>query len=136
MFAESASAWLQTPAGVWFVPVTVSGVPWLLFLWPEEGGLWTLATCTVSTTQPFANATTLARGMLIDGAKAYAEKLAKEQDPKGVTERSAAWRLKQSPSYARTRTARSLGIKVRSTMTDADVADAIYVKLAERSLGG
>lgn len=134
LFAERAAVWLQTPHGVWFIPVK----DWFLFLWPEGHGLFQVGTCRISSPAepPFMNARVLASGLLQDGAMAYAEKLAKQADPAGHTERTAAWRRNSRPTAGRARFARSLGIKVTQLMTDADVADAIHGKLAARSLGG
>ena len=134
LFAERAAVWLQTPHGVWFIPVK----DWFLFLWPEGHGLFQVGTCRISGKDetPFQNSRVLASGLLQDGAMAYAEKLAKQADPAGHTERTAAWRRSSRPTAGRARFARSLGIRVAQTMTDADVADAIHVKLAARSLGG
>jgi hypothetical protein len=134
LFAERAAVWLQTPHGVWFIPVK----DWFLFLWPEGHGLFQVGTCRISGKDetPFQNSRVLASGLLQDGAMAYAEKLAKQADPAGHTERTAAWRRNSRPTAGRARFARSLGIKVTQLMTDADVADAIHGKLAARSLGG
>lgn len=131
LFAESASTWLQTSNGTWFVPVQ----GWLLFLWPEGNGLFTVGSCRLDP-RPFQDSTVLASGMLQDGAMAFAQSLAKQHDPKGHAERTAAWRHPRSPSASRVRFARSIGVRVAQTMTDADVADAIYVKLAGQALGG
>ena len=134
LFAESASTWLQTSNGTWFIPVQ----DWLLFLWPEGGGLFTVGSARIvgMNGKPFTDSTVLARGMLQDGAMAYAQKLAKQHDPKGSAERTAAWRHPKPVQASRAKFARSIGVRVSQTMTDADVADAVFVKLATVALGG
>lgn len=132
LFADSAAVWLQTPRGTWFIPAG----EWLLFLWPEGGGLFTLGTCQTNPHTPFSGSRVIAEHLLQDGAMEMAAKLARQADPKGHAERSASWRQRTTPASKRVQLARSLGVRVTARMTDADVADAVFVKLAEGSLGG
>lgn len=128
LFADSASTWLQTPRGTWFVPVA----GWVLFLWPEGGGMFAVGTVPIG--GKLVDAQVIERGMLLSGAMQYAEELAIQADPKGASARTAAWRNSPTASYRRVQYARSLGIKVRKTMTEADVADAIMRLTVSRQL--
>lgn len=89
LFEQSTSAWLRTPAGVWFVP-TRSGE---FFLWPSsEPGLWDACVAPVVEYKrlPWER---LHTGLPLELAMSWAQTEAEEADP-SVASRTASWRTK------------------------------------------
>jgi superfamily II DNA or RNA helicase len=127
LFRRSASLWLTTEEGCWFIPTDHGFV----FLWPDDdperywvgwkngagtGGSWV---------QPEA--------MELDLAMAVAEGTA-ERDP-GYSKRSASWRTKGGrASAAQKDMARRLQLEYAEDVSKRDLSDLITVRLASRAL--
>lgn len=128
LFRRSASLWLQTDAGCWFIP-TANG---FVFLWPDDhdveaywvgwknkggtGGSW------VSD-----------RGLELDDAMATAEDFL-QRDP-GYSTRTASWRKKGGRATAEQKDmATRLGLEFSPDVSKRDLSDAITVRLASRAL--
>lgn len=128
LFRRSASLWLTTEEGCWFIP-TDHG---FTFLWPDDhdlelywvgwkngagsGGSWV---------QPAA--------MELDLAMAVAEGTA-ERDP-GYSNRTASWRTKGGrASEPQKDMARRLQLEYAENVSKRDLSDLITVRLASRAL--
>lgn len=136
LFESSASLWMQTPRGTWFIPAG----DWTVFLWPETGGLWTLGV--TPTKGAPGQATALAGGLTLDWAMRHAEGYARQvSDALGVSlsSRKASWR-RGPASDAQLAFASSLGLRFDGGEGERPrkdvVSDAISVALATRALGG
>lgn len=139
LFGSSASLWMQTPRGTWFIPAA----DWMVFLWPESSGLWTLGV-TPKNALP-GQAQQLAAGLTLDWAMQHAERYAQRvvaERGKGVgtNSRNARWRTGPA-SPAQIAYARGLGCRFDTgdplkPPSKADVSDAISLALATRALGG
>ena len=141
LFGSSASLWMQTPRGTWFIPAA----DWMVFLWPESSGLWTLGV-TPKNALP-GQAQQLAAGLTLDWAMQHAERYAQRvvaERGKGVgtNSRNARWRAEPGPARpAQIAYARDLGCRFDTgdplkPPSKADVSDAISLALATRALGG
>lgn len=140
LFGDSSTVWLQTRRGTWFIPTKTH----LLFLWPEQGGLWTLGQAPADKGPGLA--TPLASGMLLDLAMRHAEQRAaaieaEAPTAKGavLTSRSASWRAASRPATdAQLAYAARLGViwPADQRPSKAEVSDAISVAKASWSLGG
>lgn len=89
LFDRSTSAWLRTPAGVWFVPTREGEY----FLWPSsEPGLWDACVAPVVDHKrlPWER---LHTGLPLELAMSWAQTEAEEADP-SVASRTASWRTK------------------------------------------
>jgi superfamily II DNA or RNA helicase len=127
LFRRSASLWLQTEAGCWFIP-TAKG---FVFLWPDDhdpdlywvgwkgqggGGSWVSSA-----------------GLELDQAMALAEETV-TRDP-GYSTRTASWRKKgRRASDQQKLMARGLGLEYADDVSKRDLSDAITVRLASRAL--
>lgn len=128
LFRRSASLWLQTDAGCWFVP-TGKG---FVFLWPDghdtdlywvgwrnasgSGGSWVQH-----------------GGLELEDAMAVAEE-AVQRDP-GFSKRTASWRSGRKPATdAQRDMARRLQLEVPEEISKRDLGDRITVRLASRVL--
>lgn len=130
---ESQVLWLETPAGVPFIPLTDG---WVVFLWPKGAtkGADTYAVGNINTR-------TRAGGWM-GGEETYLPtQQAIEYAEASVTtggfqlpRRAGWWRQSQPPSEAQLRFARSLGIPEYEDMTKARLSDEISVALAKRLL--
>jgi hypothetical protein len=128
LFANSHSSWLQTAAGIWFVPVK-DGV---FFLYPEGGeGTYTVGFKSKNR-EP---AQRIHTGLELGYAMAWGETLASEADPT-VSLKDRAWR-RTKPSEGQI--AMALKLKVAPvdeliTLRKGAVSDLISIKLASRML--
>lgn len=130
---ESQVLWLETPAGVPFIPLTDG---WVVFLWPKDAtkGADTYAVGNINTR-------TRAGGWM-GGEEVYlstqqAIDFAEASVAHGgftLPRRAGGWRESQPPSEAQLRYARSLGIPEYEDMTKARLSDEISVALAKRLL--
>ena len=130
---ESGVLWLETPAGVPFIPLTDG---WVVFMWPENAtkGADRYAVGNINTR-------TRAGGWMggteeylpTEQAVAYAERSVTAGGFK-LPERAAGWRSSQAPSEPQVRYARSLGIPEYEDMTKARLSDEISIALAKRLL--
>lgn len=136
LFERSASLWLATHAGVWFIPVQEG----LIFLWPTddldrfrvgfrykrpqggERGRWLRGD----------------KPMSLEYAMSWAEQCASESlGARTLSSRSAAWRRRNSdPTEAQVRTARGLRIEIPDGITKSALSDMITIELASRALDG
>lgn len=127
MFSGSASAWLQTPAGVWFIPTKNDYV----VLWPEvpdktsNTDLWKVGVTPVAA----KGGEWVIRGQSIDMAMAWAESVACDIDS-SISSRKAPWR-KRKPSEKMTDFAVSLGIDPDG-LRAGEMSDLITISLASR----
>jgi len=127
LFSRSHSAWLQTRAGIWFVPTRER----LFFLWPRRNGKYDVGSCSNRTT---SDGVWLAKDLDLDYAMAWAESAATEIDP-SVSSRNASWRKRsQPPSEAQARVCRQVGIIVGRDDTKSDVSDKLSIHFASRLL--
>lgn len=122
LFASSKSAWLQTRAGVWFVPCGNEGE---VFLWPNAGGGWDVAVAP----KRGGWVRTEHTGMPLETAMAWAEAEAEERGAY-LASRGARWR-KAKPSEAQANYALNLGIQA-SGLTRGELSDLIAVDQASR----
>jgi superfamily II DNA or RNA helicase len=135
LFGDRASVWLQTRAGTWFIPAG----DWIVFLWPEETGLWMIGV-TGSKAVP-GQARQVATGLTLDWAmnraEDYAQRVTAATGKGRLDARSAAWR-KGNPlaSDAQRRFAASLGHPLPEGATKAQASDIVSTALATRALGG
>lgn len=128
--------WLETPAGVPFIPLNDG---WLVFLWPQGGKR---GTSDSRYAVGSLNTKTRAGGWVgskeeylpLADAIAYAE----QSIPAAgftIPKSRATWRRgNQAPSEAQVRVARSLGIAGWEDMTKARLSDEISVAFATRAL--
>lgn len=122
LFHKSASAWLQTYSGVWFIPTREA----TYFLWPETATDWT-----VGRTPKYGKAERLKTELDMSAAMAWAEQLATEEDT-SIASRKASWRRKkQSPTEAQTNTATRFGLDI-SGKTRTEVSDMLSVHFASK----
>lgn len=125
LFHGSASAWLQTAKGVWFIPTR----QYTYFLWPDgDEGLWKIGRCGVYSTK---GGQWLRGELTLDYAMALAEQGARSSDPT-VSQRDSAWR-KGYPRDAQVRLAERLGIAV-GDMRRGALSDAISAHYASKIL--
>jgi superfamily II DNA or RNA helicase len=132
LFASDSAVWLQTAGGIRFIPIG----EWLLFLWPQDYGLFSVGTCRNSDHKPFMDSRVLAKDMTLPYAQAHARQLAEQADPRGMAQRAASWRDRTDAPYSLRQMARQRGIKRYSTMGRAQLQDAISVAVATKALGG
>jgi len=135
LFGERSSVWLQTRAGTWFVPAG----DWIVFLWPEDSGLWMLGT-TGSRAVP-GQAQMVSGGMTLDWAmnraEDYAGRITAATGKGRLDARAASWRKGQAlASEAQRRFAAGLGYPLPEGTTKAQASDIVSVALATRALGG
>ena len=135
LFGDRRSVWLQTPAGTWFIPAG----DWIIFLWPEDTGLWTIgytgAKAHVGQAKPIAGGMTLDWAM--DRAEDYARRAAESTGKGRLDRRKASWRKgRELANEAQRRFAAGLGHPLPEGTTKAQGSDIISVTLATRALGG
>jgi superfamily II DNA or RNA helicase len=135
LFGERSSVWLQTRAGTWFIPAG----DWIVFLWPEDSGLWMLGT-TGSRAVP-GQAQVISGGMTLDWAmnraEDYAGRITAAIGKGRLDARAASWRKGQAlASEAQRRFAAGLGHPLPEGTTKAQASDIVSVALATRALGG
>jgi superfamily II DNA or RNA helicase len=135
LFGERSSVWLQTRAGTWFIPAG----DWIVFLWPEDTGLWTIGTTPTRATP--GQAQVVMGGMTLDWAmnqaEDYAGRITAAVGKGRLDARSASWRKGNSlASEAQRRFAAGLGYPLPEGTTKAQASDIVSVALATRALGG
>lgn len=128
LFRRSASLWLQTEEGCWFVP-TGRG---FVFLWPDghDADLYWVGWRNASGS---GGSWVQHGGMELEDAMAAAEE-AVQRDP-GFSKRTASWRSGRKPaSDAQRDMARRLQLEVPEGISKRDLGDRITVRLASRVL--
>ena len=128
LFRRSASLWLQTEEGCWFVP-TGKG---FVFLWPDghDADLYWVGWRNVSGS---GGSWVQHGGMELEDAMAAAEE-AVQRDP-GFSKRTASWRSGRKPaSDAQRDMAARLQLEVPEGISKRDLGDRITVRLASRVL--
>lgn len=149
LFHRSASVWLRTYAGTWFVPTT----DWTYFIWPDETGRWR-----VGRKATWRNRSGDRGGWMVqdpegtvwtgdsaeadrwemDAAMAWGEAAAAEEDP-SISRRTASWRR---PSNRASDAQQGLLVRYGlvadgedvTAVKRADASDRISVHLASRDL--
>lgn len=125
LFHGSASVWLQTGGGVWFIPTR----EYTFFLWPDgTDGHYKIGRCGVYNAK---GGQWLKGELTLEYAMAIAEQLAKEVDPT-VSQKSASWRSGK-PSDAQVGLAERLGIET-GEVRRGELSDAISIHYASRIL--
>jgi superfamily II DNA or RNA helicase len=126
LFDESRSVWLQTPAGVWFVP-TREGE---FFIWPgAELGTWDACHAPVVAyrRQPWQR---LHTGCTLELAMSWAQVEAEEADS-SVASRDASWRKRKAPaSDKQLDMIKSLTGAHGMEISKAEASDVISIALA------
>lgn len=127
--------WLETPAGVPFIPLRNGE---LVFLWPQGGTrknegetLW--AAGYINTRTRVGGWTNTEKYLPLDRAVMTAEAWVINSGHE-VPTRTASWRRAQAPSEAQLQVARGQGITGGERMTKAALSDVISVKFASRVL--
>lgn len=124
LFHKSKSAWLQTYAGVWFIPTKTS--TWII--WPAKDGTWG-----VYSRPKYGKTVCHMLELSHDMAMAWCEQLADAEDP-SVSSRAASWRKKGgAPSQPQRDLCASLRLDITG-MNKPQVSDAISVHLASQAL--
>jgi superfamily II DNA or RNA helicase len=125
LFAQSASAWLQTPKGVWFIPVGSAGE---VFLWGRPDGLFDVCHAPLDgyKRKPWVR---MHEALPLGTAMSWAEGEAEELDP-SISSRGARWR-KGKPTDPQVRMAERYKIDTTG-MRRGELSDAISVALASR----
>lgn len=143
LFHQSRSAWLQTPAGVWFVPTRER----LFFVWPENegsaGGAPSYRVGRTGTPYSMTGGGWLRdEPMPLEYAMAWAEQYAEQADP-SVASRVAPWRAGRKPSDQQVNLAARLGVPVvgedGEPVRKGELSDRISIhyasKLFDRRVG-
>ncbi len=128
LFHTSVSAWLNTPAGVWFITTRTS--TW--FLWPDadDPSLWRIGKCGIRSAK---GGQWVMTGLTLGYARAWAEQRATEEDP-SIASRTSSWR-RGRPSEAQVSFANRLGLPVEVTeLRRGALSDAISVHFASKIL--
>ncbi|UYL88156.1 DNA helicase [Gordonia phage Evaa] len=137
--------WLETPAGVPFVPLRDN---WVAFVWPEDGVRPTdgqnVGWCPgfIRTRRGFkdepeggwATADGTEQYMTLADALHAAEEFAVERLDQQLPSRNASWRRSQAPSEGQLRMAKRLGLPMTEDFTKARVSDEISIALASKVL--
>lgn len=130
LFANSAGAWKQTRAGVWFIGTRTRN----FVLWPDGDDTFLVAGYRK---HGAARGQTLARGLSMDVAKNVAEEAAfdsERADSFSVADRRAPWRGRKEISSKQRSLADELGVVIEPGMKSGQVSDAIDIELASRFL--
>lgn len=138
LFGKSRSAWLQTYAGIWFIPTRGH----IYFLWPTNNGHFLIGRCPNRTTaggEWFSHGQfrqvhpSSADQLTLDYAMSWAEQAARQEDP-SVASREAAWRNKrEAPSEGQVRAARYFKIPYTG-LSKAELSDKISIASASKLL--
>ena len=131
---QSKSAWLQTHAGVWFIPTREC----LVFLWsaPAEDGTERFKLCRSKDPYTAKGGAYLKGGeaFSLDYAMAWAEQEASELDP-SVSSRKSSWRQKSRvPSTAQIEQCDKNMITVPEGANKSQVSDLLSIHFASRAL--
>lgn len=125
LFAQSSSAWLQTPKGIWFIPVGPAGE---VLLWGRPDGLFDVCHAPLDgyTRKPWVK---MHEALPLGTAMSWAEGEAEELDP-SISSRGARWR-KGKPTEGQLRMAQRYKITVGG-MSKGELSDAISLAMASR----
>lgn len=127
LFGKSRSAWLQTYAGIYFIPTRQH----VYFLWPTTAGNFWVGKCWNRTTR---DGMWLAKDVTLDYGMAWAEQEAGREDP-SVSQRTASWRVKrQPPSQAQVDVASRIRGLAYQGKSKAELSDMLSVHFASRLL--
>lgn len=126
LFHRSKSAWLQTYAGVWFIPTRTD----MVFLWPEGDGTWAVAT----KPNQGRGGGYVQRHLELGYAMAWGEQIAGEIDP-SVSSKKASWRRPANkPTDRQLGMMARLGLPITDKTTKSDASDMISIYFASREL--
>jgi hypothetical protein len=127
------SLWLETPAGVPFIPLRDGDT---VFLWPEGGkrGATAWSVGHINTRTKAGGWTDVEYYVPLERAVAQAEAWIVNVSRHEMPSRGASWRRSQAPSEAQLRVARGLHIVGSDQMTKAALSDEISIKYASRVL--
>lgn len=128
LFHNSASAWLQTRKGIWFIPTRQC----VFFLWPD--GPETFKIGRTKTPYSAKGGSWVRDGLSLEYAMAFAEQFANGTDPT-VSQRDRSWR-KSKPSDTQRGLATRLGIQLEEGWRQGTVSDAISIHYASAMLDG
>lgn len=129
LFDTSDSAWLQTSAGVWFIPTKTA----YFYLWPKKDGSFGLGKKLVGGPQR-KHGVVLENNLTLEGGMAWAERYALDEEGgfASISNRHASWRKKR-PSEALQRAARAFRLPVDG-LNQGQVGDLLTVAKASLSL--
>jgi superfamily II DNA or RNA helicase len=125
LFDRSRSAWLQTKAGVYFIPTRDE----LFFLWPQNNGKFSVGR------KPGRGkgGSWVAQDMPLEYGMAWAESEAGKADPL-IASRDASWRTRrQPPSPQQLDVAKMYGVPTEG-LSKAQLSDRLSIFFASRSL--
>ena len=136
LFDRSKSAWLQTYAGIYFIPTRQR----YYFLWPTSTGHFLIGRCSTKSTEDgewfsggrFRRCSARdADQLMLDYAMSWAEQSARAEDP-SVSNREAAWRVKrEKPSQAQIGVAQWQKIPYTG-LSKAELSDKISIHFASK----
>jgi superfamily II DNA or RNA helicase len=127
LFAASRSVWLQTEAGVWFVPVATGE----FFLWPSnEPGLWDACWSLDARNTPWKR---LHERLSLELAMSWAQVEAEEADS-SIASKDASWRKRKAPaSEAQVSYLQGLGYRGETVgLSKKDASDLISIAKASK----
>lgn len=131
LFEASATVWLRTYGGKWFIPTRSATI----FLWPQDNGTYDVGKCGPFSTK---GGTWLHKGLGVDMAMSWGEQEAQQIDST-VASRSSGWRSKsQKPSDAQMTQVARLGLEknghVVGGMNKGEVSDQISIAYVSKFL--
>lgn len=126
LFDQSATVWLRTFGGKWFIPIKGATV----FLWPRVDGTYDVGKCGPYST---SGGTWLHKGLGVEMAMSWGEQEATELDA-SVSSKASSWRAKsRKPSDAQLAMAARYNIEVNG-QTRGELSDQISIHVASRFL--
>jgi superfamily II DNA or RNA helicase len=129
LFAASSQAWLQTRAGLWFIPAGDT----IVALLPEDGSQQTFTVFEIYDGKgPKPKPQAIIGGVSLELGMAHGESYAEELNP-SIANRGASWRKKKNapPSEAQIKYGQILHIHGADKMTKVQLSDAISVVKAQ-----
>jgi superfamily II DNA or RNA helicase len=130
LFASSHSVWLQTKAGVWFIPVRVDGRAASVVLWQSDLGAWSVGVKVTGRPGEWVH-----KGLTFEYALAWGEETANEIDPT-IADKRRAWR-RTKPSEAQLDLAAKLKlapVDELSVLRKGALSDLLSIHFASRDL--